>query len=29
MKKIIVTFVLTAVLAVSGCVLAAGYQIGN
>ena len=29
MKKIIVTFVLTAVLAVSGCVLVAGYQIGN
>lgn len=29
MKKIIVTFMLTAVLAVSGCVLVAGYQIGN
>lgn len=29
MKKIFVTFVLTAMLAVSGCILAAGYYLGN
>lgn len=29
MKKVLVTFVLTALLAVSGCIFAAGYYVGN
>ena len=29
MKKVLATFVLTAFLAVSGCIFAAGYYLGN